>query len=141
MLYLSILHNNLEVNAYERASIVCYEPLPENCLELSKRISQHHAAKRVTLREMAVSDFNGSSSFSIPKRMIGGASAWSEGASAVGYLGNGMGMAGDSIPVQTVRLEDEPFRFDFIKMDLQGGEKAALAGLGGTLDEVKVLYI
>ena len=43
--------------------------------------------------------------------------------------------------MNVVKMEDEPFsQCDFIKLDLQGGEKAALQGLGEKLGRTKVVY-
>ena len=72
--------------------------------------------------------------------MTGASDLWGQGTSAVGYLESAEST--DSLSVPVVRLEDEPYtHFDFLKFDLQGGEKAALLGLGEKAKNAKLMYV
>lgn len=91
------------------------------------------------MRPYAVSDFCGKASFAIPRRTLDEASHWGKGTSAVGFLGNMNNL--ESIEVDVTRLDNECEEgFDFIKLDLQGGERKALQGLGDKLTRAKLIY-
>jgi len=125
-----------EVNK-DMAQIFCYEPLPENLHELRDRVSKDNS---IIVRPYAVSNLCGYMSFCIPRRLSGESIHWGQGTSAVGFLGRVEGM--EMIEVESITLLSEnQERFDFVKLDLQGGEKAALQGLGEKLKDVKLFYV
>jgi DNA-binding transcriptional ArsR family regulator len=71
----------------------------------------------------------------------GGAGAWSEGTSWGGSL-KLKRRDRETVTVSKVRLIDEPIpRFDFVKLDLQGGERDAILGMGDRLSEAKLLCV
>ena len=105
--------------------IFSYEPLPENLRVLEKRLQ---VDERFCLRPVAVSDVNGEAHFSVPSRLQSNMGSWTEGTSYNGYLSESAD-GSEKIAVPTVRLQDEdPERFDVVKLDLQGGEHKALLG-------------
>jgi FkbM family methyltransferase len=134
--YVKALKDNLSEDALQKASIYAYEPLPENFAELSLRTKE---ITQIKARNTAVSNFTGSSSFLVPSRMTGKSQSWGEATSAVGYLSDAVG--GETVNVEVVQLENEiETFFDFLKLDLQGGERNALIGVGKRLREVKLVY-
>jgi FkbM family methyltransferase len=125
--------------------VFTYEPLPENLRVLEKRFE---ANERICLRPVAVSDVNGEAYFSVPSRLQSNMGAWTQGTSYNGYLSESTDdspardLGPEQIAVRTVRLQDEESeRFDFIKLDLQGGEHKAVLGLGPKLKHTKLLYV
>jgi hypothetical protein len=67
--------------------------------------------------------------------------SWTQGTSYNGYISESTD-GSEQIAVPTVRLQDEDTeRFDFVKLDLQGGERKALLGLGPKLKHTKLLYV
>lgn len=123
--------------ACAEASIHCYEPLPENLIELRKQCA---AERMIEIRPFALAAEAGSAVFNVPTRMNADAGAgWTVGTSFAGSLGE-RADAAEKIEVRTLRLQDEG-TFDFVKLDLQGGELGALKGLGDAIDRVKVLYV
>lgn len=134
--YLEALKKNLLEDALPRACVYAYEPLPENFAELSLRTKE---VPMIQARKTAVSDFHGSASFLVPSRMTGKSQSWGEATSAVGHLSSAG--VGDVVNVDVTRLEDEikPY-FDFLKLDLQGGERSALVGAGAQLRGTKLVY-
>ena len=122
------------------ASITCYEPLPENFAELTRRLG---AMPECDLREAAAWNANGTVEFSVPSRRTGDAETWGAGTSWEGsILPARKRRKHESVTVRTVRLEDDlPEAPDFVKLDLQGGEMAAIEGLGEMLSRVKLLYV
>lgn len=136
LMYEKFLKDGLAPELYLNSAVFVYEPLPENIGELKIKVASKPV---ITVREVAVSDFNGESSFMIPRRMTGSSTSWGAGTSAVGYLGHNSGA--ETVGVKVVRLADEePDYFDFIKLDLQGGERKALIGLGDKLQRAKLIY-
>jgi FkbM family methyltransferase len=134
--YVKALKKNLSDDALQSAFINAYEPLPENFAELTIRTKDIPLIK---IRKTAVSDFQGNAKFVVPQRMVGDSKAWGNATSAVGYLGNAT--VGDVVDVDVVKLEDEVEPcFDFIKLDLQGGERKALDGAGKRLRRTKLVY-
>lgn len=134
--YVEALKNNLSEDALQEASVYAYEPLPENFSELSLRTKE---ITQIKSRNTAVSNFSGTSSFLVPSRMTGKSQSWGEATSAVGYLSDTGG--GETVNVEVVQLENEiETFFDFLKLDLQGGERNALIGAGKRLREVKLVY-
>ena len=118
--------------------VFAYEPLPENLRILEERLQSN---ERFCVRPVAVSDVNGEAYFSVPSRLQSNIGSWVEGTSYNGYLSESTG-ASEQIAVHAVRLEDEDTeRFDFVKLDLQGGEYKALLGLGSKLERTKMLYV
>ena len=135
--YRNYLSANLSVEDLTGASIFTYEPLNENLTEMSNNFSGDSI---FTIRPVAVSDVAGKARFTVPRRMTGQSLHWGEGTSAVGFLGT-YAASPETIEVDTVRLEDEAVEhFDFVKLDLQGGERNALIGLGSKLSSTKVIY-
>jgi len=136
LMYEKMLETGLSPDDFLHAAVVVYEPLPENILELKKRTE---AKPAICVREYAVSDFQGKAAFTVPRRMTGSSASWGAGTSAVGYLG--ANSTTETVEVDVTRLEDEPTpQFDFIKLDLQGGERKALIGLGAKLHKAKLIY-
>lgn len=135
--YARILNDNLPEADRPKARVFCYEPLPENLPSLHKALDPVPAA---VIRPVAVGDKVTKASFVVPRRIVSTSShGWTAGTSALGFLGK----SGDAetIEVDVVPLRDEPVaRFDFVKLDLQGGERAAIRGLGDKLDQVKLIY-
>jgi FkbM family methyltransferase len=137
LIYKNIQTLSLNQESRDRSRIFCYEPLPENLSELRGRVSSDSS---IIVRPYAVSNVCGSMSFCIPRRLSGESTHWGQGTSPVGFLGQFEGM--ETIKVESVTLSSENIeRFDFVKLDLQGGEKAALQGLGEKLVAVKLLYV
>ena len=125
------------LSKHSPAKVICYEPLPENLLELAGRLKH---LPNIEIRPVAVGKLAGQATFSVPRRMTGPSAIWGPGTSATGYIGERPGL--DNITVDVVRLGDEPYpRFDFIKMDLQGGEADALEGLGNKAQHAKMLFV
>lgn len=120
-------------------SVYSYEPLAENARVLRNMFAGN---RQVIIRESALSDRTGTQTFSVPSRMTGeGGGAWSAGTSFGGSLRPGRSGT-ETVQVQSVRLDEEEVpRFDFVKLDLQGGELDALRGMGSRLREPKVMYV
>jgi FkbM family methyltransferase len=98
--------------------VIAFEPNPVNiaCLKRHLRLNK---ITNVEIVEAAVSDCSGTSYFS---------GDWAEGKLAqTGSL------------VKTVRLDDYP-RPDLVKMDIEGGETAALRGAENILDERHAIW-
>ncbi|MDJ0929225.1 MAG: FkbM family methyltransferase [Gammaproteobacteria bacterium] len=124
-----------------RASITCYEPLPENFAELSKRLA---GLRECRLREAAAWNENGTEMFTVPNRQTAAAETWGVGTSWEGTIlpNKRKRRKYESVEVRTVRLEDDLDEVpDFVKLDLQGGEMPAIEGLGDMLDDIKLLYV
>jgi FkbM family methyltransferase len=134
--YRKIQEENLPPSIKEKAKIYCYEPLPENLKELMLNTFYY---PEILVRPVAVSNFIGKSSFAIPRRAVGESSHWGHGTSAVGFLGSVETFENIEVPV--VRLDSDcQDGFDFVKLDLQGGEKSALQGLGSNIMRAKLIY-
>lgn len=135
--YASLLDKHLSDEAKADALLACFEPLPENFQQLQKNVTSQGFVK---LHQEAVSNVAGSVDFYVPSRMGSGSTGWTEGTSYGGSLQKKS--ASERVTVDAVRLEDayrEPF--DFVKLDLQGGELKAIQGLGNLLPLVKLLYV
>lgn len=150
LLYERILSQNLTDDALGYASIRSYEPMPDNLTVLRQAT---HSKPLITIRPVAVSEFAGQSQFVIPTRWSGGpvltnnnTLSRSDNSSTEGHLvvdDDPLVASFESvITVDVVRLEDESVSgFDFVKMDLQGGERAALVGMGHHIHKTKLLYV
>jgi FkbM family methyltransferase len=122
-----------------QARVYCYDPLPDNYQAMKTRLGDNRHP--FVLREAALSSDKGEATFVVPSRVGTGAGMWAPGTSWDGYLKRGPTSA-SAITVKTVRLQDEDIpRFDFVKLDLQGGELGALQGMGDRLAEAKLLYV
>jgi FkbM family methyltransferase len=137
--YADILERELLPQHVAAAKVVLYEPLPENVAVLQHRLGHD---SRYLIRDVAVAGQTGTATFTVPSRITAtGAGSWAEGTSYSGSLRSSWAGA-ESIVVQTVRLDEEALpRFDFVKLDLQGGELDALQGMGARLLDVKLLYV
>lgn len=124
--------------ARDGAKIHCFEPLPENFLQIERRLS---GCPIFELHQRAVSNETGQAQFCVPSRLAQDAAGhWKTGTSYAGHLGRVDSQ--ETIDVATVRLDQiDGGRFDFVKADLQGGELNALLGLGSKLSDVKVVYV
>lgn len=121
---------------------------------------------RVKLIRSAISDHVGTASFVVP-RVVDAADAWAErgmvGYSSVGHLqtqtaspfwkrfarrtrallmNKGQGADG-WIQVETTRIDASisDSHFDFVKLDLQGGELPALKGMGRSLQDTDLIWL
>ncbi len=144
--YREILRESLPSECADAARVYCYEPLPENVAAMTQALGEDPA---FVVRPVAVSDRAGEASFSVPTRLdtdwwqwsAGTTHQWSAGTSYNGFLSEPSEWH-EQITVETVRLEDEaPPRFDFVKLDLQGGEHSAIIGLGEKLEMTKLLHV
>lgn len=148
----------------EDITVTAYEPLPENIRVLNERFVD---IPNVRVRPVAISDAAGSARFAVPSRLQQTAGAWAAGTSYNGFLLrphspeswaraalcafgairrrlSGQRPSSDQvmISVPTVRLDAEFSEApDAIKMDLQGGEIAALRGAGQLISAVKLLQL
>jgi len=135
--YQKLLMQNLSFDIQNHALISCYEPLPENFVQLVKLSNNNSIFK---LNQCAVSDFVGKSGFQIPNRCSVDNQYWINGTSYNGFLSDCV--SNDHIIVDTIRLENEDcLPFHFVKLDLQGGELKAIKGLGNNLHDVKLLCV
>lgn len=138
--YMRAIKKGLGPNRAEAAQVYCYEPLPENVGEMVRHLV---GEKGFIFRPYAVSDEAGEQVFSIPNRLDTDwleRGPWKKGTSYSGFLST-PDPHHEQIRVHSIRLEDEAAeRFDFVKLDLQGGEYKALRGLGAKLDKTKVIY-
>lgn len=137
--YAAILDRELHEENKAKSLVACYDPLPENVAVLRERFGD---APRFLIRDVALSNAAGEAIFSVPSRITSaGAGPWAPGTSYSGSLKHAAADR-EKITVKTVRLADEGIpRFDFVKLDLQGGELDALKGMGDKLKEAKLLYI
>lgn len=124
-------------------NILCFEPFPGNHPHFLDRIENN---PKVQFFKKAVSDFNGQSDFFVASTVQEDVKThWGSyvGYSSLGYLTDQPKSKDErSMIVDTVRLEDYiDDDITLLKMDLQGGEIAALKGLGSKLDKVKACYV
>ncbi len=130
------LKSNLDSSLQDGASITAFEPLPENFEELRTQIATRPEIEAIP---KAVADYVGETEFVVPRRMQGESTRWGAGTSAVGYIGKSA--TAETVKVNVTRLDEiKPSGFDFIKLDLQGGELAAMKGSGETLKKAKLIY-
>lgn len=137
--YFEIMNRELDDNARDKSIIALYDPLPENASILLDKFGDN---SRFLVRQVALSGECGEAIFSIPARITSGeAGPWLPGTSFSGSLKH-TAPGRERITVKTVRLADESLpRFDFVKLDLQGGEFDAIKGMGKKLFETKLLYV
>ncbi len=100
----------------------------------------------IVLHKEALSDQSGPRYFHVPS-VVAEDSAWGRrglvGYSSVGYLVNEK-QSPDDVTVQCVRADavihpEGPI--DFVKLDLQGGELAAIKGMSAFLETVKIMWV
>jgi FkbM family methyltransferase len=97
------------------AHVYAFEPNPEVA-----KVLEHAAAPNVTVRRMAVSDSAGTASLALP---VGGKGT--EGRASL----EGLPESTRAVQVETCRLDDLGLdRVDLLKVDVEGHERAALAG-------------
>ncbi|MEL6642883.1 MAG: FkbM family methyltransferase [Pseudomonadota bacterium] len=103
---------------------------------------------RITLHKAALGAHNGRGSFKVPQTVKEGTVGWED---KVGYSSAGA-LESDTIKtwnpfdkrrshVEVVRADDVVDHADFIKLDLQGGEPDALAGMPRLLAGASVLWV
>jgi FkbM family methyltransferase len=127
----------LAQHAGEAGRVYCYEPLPENVRLLQRNVSSSPAC---VIRDAAISNAPGKASFAVPYRAGEGGGVWEAGSSWAGFLHRGGGSP-ETVEVRVVRLDQEDIsRFDFVKLDLQGGEQDAIEGMGSRVSEAKIIY-
>ena len=117
--------------------VYCYEPLPENVRLLQRNLAAYPSC---IIRDAALSNTPGTAKFTVPYRAGDGAGSWESGSSWAGFLHQG-GNGVEAVDVRVVRLDaDDIARFDFVKLDLQGGEQNAIEGMGARVSEAKIIY-
>jgi FkbM family methyltransferase len=130
--YLKIFEKNYVKNGH----VTCYEPLPENFATMKERLP----IEGVTLRQVAISNKSGNSKFSVPTRMPDD-TFWPKGTSFNGFLSERESNF-ETINIETVRIVDDiDFSPSFVKLDLQGGERDAVMGMGSLVERTKIFYI
>jgi FkbM family methyltransferase len=143
------------INDIADASVICFEPLPNNVRVLRSRFGQRPAVK---IRETALGDRPATVTFEVPDRLGIPDTWWEPGTSYGGFVSRSLlvptlknwakRVLGRETPryqrisVQMARLdsqlEESP---DLLKLDLQGGEPEAINGLGGFLAKTKVIKL
>lgn len=103
---------------------------------------------RITLHKKALGARNGTDTFRVPQTVAEGVPGWEDkvGYSSVGALDSGSLKAWNPFDktrfrVDVVRADDVVEHADFIKLDLQGGEPGALAGMPLLLARAQVLWV
>jgi FkbM family methyltransferase len=104
--------------------VLAFEPLPDNQVRLQAALTANQLASRVSLRPAAVSDREGRDTFQVHRSASMGKLAGAAGREEA-YQAR--------IEVPSVRLDDEVYLRhapspDWIKLDVEGGEGAVLAG-------------
>jgi FkbM family methyltransferase len=119
--------------------IHCYEPFGPNFQILKNNLK----SDKFILHQKAVSDKNKISKFKVPNFVEKSFGSWSVGSSYSGSLLRDSieRESPEDLEVCSVRLDNENFSFDFVKLDLQGGEHEAILGLGDKLKDVSLLYV
>ncbi|HAF62450.1 MAG TPA: hypothetical protein DCK95_09000 [Anaerolineaceae bacterium] len=123
--------------AGETGHVIAFEPLPANCERLRKNIALNNLQTRITLQQSAVVDNPGRITFMVHRS---------------GAMGKAQGSLGrdeqyiDRVEVDAIGLDDFIFlkqnlRPDLIKMDIEGGEALAVAGMQRTLSEIRPVIL
>lgn len=136
----AIFYDSILSKFSDTYSIYCYEPLSSNFTVLNRRIDSKH----IIAKNIALSDKNELAIFSVPRTIKDNESFrfWEPGTSYCGLLREKpCDIHEFHTEIPTMRLDSEDIVFDFIKLDLQGGEYKALLGLGDRLSKSKLLYI
>ncbi|MFY9658791.1 MAG: FkbM family methyltransferase [Methylocystis sp.] len=138
ILYDNTIRTILNDEAYSNSEILCYEPLYENIVQLTKNVRERPI---IHIVESAVSDFVGKESFVVPYRFDAMSASMPAGTSWAGLLKpKDFGSHQyEMVDVDVLRLDSQG-EFDFIKLDLQGGEIPAIVGLGGSIQNVSIIY-
>lgn len=113
--------------------VLAFEPLPGNQARLRSNVEANGFGERVILRPVAVGDQEGTGSFLVHPSASMGKLEQSAGRQE-GYQ--------QSIEVTTVTLDDEVYQRgapppDWVKLDVEGGEGAVLAGSQRLLTEAR----
>lgn len=117
--------------------VFAFEALPANIQRLKQNITLNNLEKRVFVQQAAVVDTDGKVTFYMHRS---------------GAMGKAAGSAGrdekyqQSIQVDGVALDDFVFQQDqpkpdLIKLDIEGGEGMALAGMSRILKEVRPVFL
>jgi FkbM family methyltransferase len=120
-----------------RGQVICFEANPVNVYFLRTNLILN-GIDNAKVFPLAISDFNGTMKFSINYGNL------SVGLLEASYLYSGK--AGHQIQVQCEKLDDILIEFvppppNLIKMDIEGGEAAALVGMEQTLKNFKPIII
>lgn len=111
-----------------RGSVHAFEPSPLLCRRLSEDVGRNPFATNVTVHQTAVSDRSGTSWLSFPE----------DASSPYGeqHLEAGREARSSSVPVDVVTIDSElpDLRFDVVKVDVEGAEMRALAGMRGSIE-------
>lgn len=122
--------------AGDRGRVVAYEPDPANL-----RLLRRNASATTIVRSCAVADAPGEETFTLD-RSTGYTGHLGEGQS---YADHQVRVAARAIRVQTVKLDDDlpvlGAAPDVIKIDIEGGEAAALRGALSTLRGARPLVV
>ncbi len=121
----------------EGGQVIAFEPLPANCERFRKNIALNRLQAIISLQQAAVIDHPGKITFMVHRS---------------GAMGKAQGSLGrdeqymDQIKVNAIGLDDFIFekdnpRPDLIKMDIEGGEALAVAGMQRTLHEVRPIIL
>jgi FkbM family methyltransferase len=107
----------------EGGRVVAFDPLPSNVAAIRHNAQLNQFEPRIRVEEVAVGATDGAASF-----VVGATPGWGrlgdDGSLAVRVVGLDARIAAGELPVP-----------DVIKLDIEGGEVAALAGLAATLHE------
>jgi FkbM family methyltransferase len=114
-------------------AVVAYEPNPASYRRIQENI-RLNLIRNVTLRQAGVSDQNGALQFVQDRLMPGGASAAPGVARQIGETSSKI----TTFRVNVVKLDDDIHRHslptpDFVKIDVEGLEKAVLRGMEETI--------
>lgn len=117
--------------------VIAFEALPANIQRLTQNVTLNQLEKRVSVQHAAVVDTVGKVTFYMHRS---------------GAMGKAAGSAGrdeqyqQSIQVDGIALDDFIFKQnqpkpDLVKLDIEGGEGMALAGMSRTLQEIRPVFL